>query len=240
MRDLFKVVLTLNHANFYYLCIVESVEENRILELNPRLLYYLGLCCFGKYWSSPYTRTCLSIQPKLNVRVTFLNNDLWGEDSLKKVKPANLSYQVWISQTQEAEVPSLRISRSFTTWVLKSEDLKKPPEISSLNISRNPSCWIPSEHLKKPRAVESQANISRNPELLNPKWTSQNHELSSLNISRKPPRYQVWISQETTKSQELWPAVLLPTPQLLPTIILPRCCLTKNPLLSSCVKIPLL
>ena len=128
------------------------MEENRILELNPRLLYYLGLCCFRNYWSFPYTRTFVELASassrNLNVRVTFLNNDLWGEDSLKKVKPANLSYQVWISQTQEAEVPSLRISRSFTTWVLKSEDLKKPPEISSLNISRNPSCWIPSEHLK--------------------------------------------------------------------------------------------
>ena len=76
MRDLFKVqvFLTLTMP-ILLLCIVESVEENRILELNPRLLYYLGLCCFGKYWSFPYTRTFVELASassrNLNVRVTI-------------------------------------------------------------------------------------------------------------------------------------------------------------------------
>ena len=45
----------------------------------------------------------------------------WGEESLKKIKPTNLRYQVWISQETRPK------SRTFKS------------EVSSLNISRNQS-----------------------------------------------------------------------------------------------------
>ena len=146
------------------------MEENRILDLNPPLLYDLGLCCFGNYWSFPYTRTFAELASassrNLNVRMTFLNNDQWGENSLKKVKPANLSYQVWISQNPKK--PKSQV------W---GSPEASQPEFSSLKISRNLR-GIKSEYLKKPRAIKS--DYLESPE------TSQS-ELSSLKNSRNLP-----------------------------------------------------
>ena len=204
------------------------MEENRILELNPRLLYYLGLCCFGKYWSSPYTRTFVELASassrNLNVRVTFLNNDLWGEDSLKKVKPANLSYQVWISQNpkkpksqvwgspeaSQPEFSSLKISRNLRG--IKSEYLKKPPsyqvwisqktsELSSLNISRNLRA-IKSEYLKSPETSQS--------------------ELSSLKNSRNLPAIK--LIQRTSETWVRGRSKCLPVAQPSEFVLVSSCC----------------
>ncbi len=76
MRELFKVQAFLPLIMpILSLFIVESVEENRIL--NPILAYFttLGRAAFFPLYEN-FSRVCLSIQANLNVRVTFLNNSL--------------------------------------------------------------------------------------------------------------------------------------------------------------------